>query len=324
MKVTESESYKIQVLRGLAIIAVVFIHNTPSGTAQIWCRPFLNFSVGLFLFLSGMLSNMEKWNPKKRIIKIIIPYIIWTLIYVILKNIKTPLVIPIKFVEQLLTGRAAAVMYYVFVYCEFTLLIPLIDKLARSKYKYLGFVISPVEIIIMRLVPLIKGYQLSEYINIILSISCLMWFTYYYLGYLLGNKLIKLNISALELKLMWGGGCIILQIIEGYLYLSMGETNCGTQGKLSSVFTGVIFALMAFQFIISKKNCSVKVLYFIGNCSFGIFFSHLAVMSALQHIPCYSEYIIYPFNAVLTIIVTVSCIFIGKNILGKYSKYLAL
>lgn len=44
---TDNKSYRIQVLRGLAIIAVVLIHNTPSGLAQVWCRPFINFSVGL-------------------------------------------------------------------------------------------------------------------------------------------------------------------------------------------------------------------------------------------------------------------------------------
>ena len=32
-EISESKSYRIQVLRGLAIIAVVFIHNTPVGMA---------------------------------------------------------------------------------------------------------------------------------------------------------------------------------------------------------------------------------------------------------------------------------------------------
>lgn len=64
-KISESKSYKIQVLRGLAVTAVVFIHNTPGGIAQVWCRPFINFSVGMFLFLSGMLSCAENRNPRK-------------------------------------------------------------------------------------------------------------------------------------------------------------------------------------------------------------------------------------------------------------------
>lgn len=54
MDIQKIKSYKIQLLRGTAIIAVVFIHNTPSGIWSVICRSFLNFSVGMFLFLSGM------------------------------------------------------------------------------------------------------------------------------------------------------------------------------------------------------------------------------------------------------------------------------
>ena len=68
MKLTAKQSNNVQILRGLAILAVVFIHNTPSGIAQVYFRPFLNFSVGLFLFFSGMLSNVNNWNHRKRIL----------------------------------------------------------------------------------------------------------------------------------------------------------------------------------------------------------------------------------------------------------------
>ena len=32
------------------------------------------FVVGLFLFISGYLSNSEEWNYRERLIKVIIPY----------------------------------------------------------------------------------------------------------------------------------------------------------------------------------------------------------------------------------------------------------
>ena len=48
--INDKQSYKIQMLRGIAIISVVFIHNTPPGILSAICRPFLNFAVGLFLF----------------------------------------------------------------------------------------------------------------------------------------------------------------------------------------------------------------------------------------------------------------------------------
>lgn len=322
--VHKKQSAKIQVLRGLAIIAVVFIHNTPNGLTQIWGRPFMNFSVGLFLFLSGLLSCAEHWNPVKRITKIAIPYFIWTLVYVIIANITSPAHIPVAYIKALVLANSAAVMYYVFVYCQFTLLIPLIDRLARSKVFYLGFIIAPIEIIVVRYVPLYTGFTLNKYISCIKSVSCLGWFTYFYIGYLIGNKLLRINTSTIKLALIWAFS-ILLQIGEGYLQFSVGELNCGTQLKLTSILSGTLFALLAYKYIMSDKSpCKVKSLRILGDNSFGIYFSHLAVMAVLSHLPYYSQYIIFPFNAIITIFITLLCVIIGKKILGKYAKYLAL
>lgn len=323
-KLTSEQSTKIQILRGLAIIAVVFIHNTPVGLTQIWCRPFMNFSVGLFLFLSGLLSDAEHWNPVKRIIKMAIPYFIWTLVYVAIANITSPSNIPIAYIKALITANSAAVMYYIFVYCQFTLLIPLIDKLARSKVFLLGFLIAPIEIIIMRYFPLYTGFTLNKYISYIKNVSCLGWFTYFYIGYLIGNRLLKVNISTIKLTLIWTVS-IALQIGEGYLQFSAGELNCGTQLKLTSILSGTLFSLLAYKYIMTDKcPYKFKTLKILGDNSFGIYFSHLAVMTVLSHLPYYPQYIVFPFNAVIAVFITLMCVEIGKKILGKYAKYLAL
>lgn len=321
---TKEQSEKIQVLRGLAIIAVVFIHSTPNGLTQVWGRPFMNFSVGLFLFLSGLLSCAEHWNPVKRIIKVAIPYLIWTLIYVIFANINSPAHIPAAYIKSLFFANSAAVMYYVFVYCQFTLLIPLIDKLAHSKVFYLGFIIAPIEIIIVRYIPLYMGFTLSKYILYMKRVSCLGWFTYFYIGYLIGNKRLRIKNSTVELVLIWMFS-ILLQIGEGYLQFSFGELNCGTQLKLTSILSGTLFALLAYKYIISDIFPDrVRFLRVLGDNSFGIYFSHLAVMTVFVHIPYYSQYVVFPFNAIVTIVITLLCVKIGKKILGKYAKYLAL
>lgn len=313
----------IQMLRGLAIIAVVLIHNTPSGLAQVFCRPFINFSVGLFLFLSGMLSDAEKWRPWKRIKKVIIPYILWTFIYVLMGNIESPLSIPLVFVKNLLTGRSAAVMYYIFVYCQFTLLIPFIDKLGRSKFKYFGFLISPMEIIIMRLIPLVASIEFNAYIEIGMSISCLGWFTYFYIGYLLGNKIITIKISTSKLIYLLIIS-IIIQIAEGYWYFMMGESNCGTQLKISSIITSLVFVIISYRCIDSEKIRTCSVLKMIGDNSFGIYISHISIMMVMYKIPCFSKIFVFPFNAIAVIGIDLVCIVIGKKVLGKYSKYFAL
>lgn len=323
MKLTKEESYKIQILRGLAIIAVVLIHNTPIGLTQVICRPFLNFSVGLFLFLSGYLSNVKKWNVKKRLTKVLIPYTIWTFIYTILHNMSSPKLIPLSFITGFVMANSAAVMYYIFVYCEFTILIPLIDKLGKSKYKYLGFVIAPIEIIVMRLMPIVFGYQLNTYLNLIKGISCLGWFTYYYLGYLIGNGYINIRQSTKKLIGLLIAS-ILLEFVEGYWYLTKGIVDCGTQLKLTSILTGSIFVLLAYKYLKSENNIKSNVLHLLGDNSFGIYFSHRAIMLVLGYIGIYNEWVCYPFNAIIVIVLNLLCISIGKKILGRYSKYLAL
>lgn len=321
--INDKQKNHIQLLRGIAIIAVVLIHNTPGGLAQVVIRPFLNFSVGLFLFLSGLLSNARKWKPFKRIKKVVIPYVIWTFIYCFLNDYNNLSIIPISFLKNLITGRSAAMMYYIFVYCQFTLLIPLIDKLAKSKVKYLGFIIAPFEIIFVRTIPLMTNwYEINGYIEIIRSISCLGWFTYFYIGYLIGNNYIAIKNSVK----IWSGLLsvgILLQIAEGYWQYSKGIVNCGTQLKLSAIFTGVCFVILAYYFINSKKEYNIKILKVLGDNSFGIYFSHIAVMAVLSLIPFY-RIVIYPINAIIVIVVNMVFVYIGKKILKRYSKYLAL
>ena len=322
MKLTKEESYKVQIIRGLAIIAVVCIHNTPSGMAQVLWRPFLNFAVAIFLFISGMLSNAQKWSPAHRIKKIIIPYIIWTTIYTILFCHDSFLKMSAQYAKNLVTGRAAAIMYYVFVYCEFTLLIPLMDRLARSKYKYLGFVFAPLEIAFVRIVPMLIGYQMNQHVNIIVQLSCLGWFSYFYLGYLIGNSYLHIEFSTQKLIFGLGGG-ITLQILEGMWYLSLEEANCGTQLKLSVLLTNIFVLLLAYRFIKSDKAIHAKFLYLLGNCSFGVYFLHLAVMWILDHIPNYAQ-VVYPLNAAIVVVTSLFLVIAGKKVFGKYARYLAL
>lgn len=321
-KLASVQSYKVQLVRGLSIIAVVAIHNTPGGVFQVWCRPFLNFAVGTFLFLSGMLSSVDRWNPKKRTTKVVIPYAIWTLVYSLLNNIHAISKLPLEYMKNLITGNSAAIMYYVFVYCELTLLLPLIDKLARSKYRFVGFLISPLEIVIMRLLPLVVHVTLNPYVLIIRSISCVGWFIYYYLGYLIGNDLIKIEIHKKVLWAFWSVS-IILQILEGYGYLSLHESNCGTQLKLTAILTGIIFNLILYRFISSDCLLQMNYLYALGNYSFGIYFSHMAIMTVLNHIPYYSKFVKFPVNVLVTLLISCLCVWIGKRILGKKSKYIA-
>ena len=50
----------LQAVRGAAICAVVLIHCLPQRDASVAVRPFLNWGVAAFIFLSGYLTSEEK------------------------------------------------------------------------------------------------------------------------------------------------------------------------------------------------------------------------------------------------------------------------
>ena len=75
-----SKNQKIQLLRGIAICAVVIIHSYPYNLFGVYLRVFVNFAVSLFFFLSGYLTKLDNENWMqfwgKRIVRVTIPYLI--------------------------------------------------------------------------------------------------------------------------------------------------------------------------------------------------------------------------------------------------------
>ena len=107
-KLGGAKNQRVQVLRGVAILAVVVIHSSMAPIAQLFVRPFVNFAVALFIFLSGYLTKTEIANVKafasKRIMKVLVPYVLWTVIYAVPSGFD-------GFLNNLLTGRSCAAFY---------------------------------------------------------------------------------------------------------------------------------------------------------------------------------------------------------------------
>lgn len=316
------KSDRIQILRGLSIIAVVLGHCAPSGLPQVVIRPFLNFSVGLFLFLSGMLSSAERWNPAKRIKKVIIPYLFWTLVYILLNHKAGLRELPIAYLKSLLYADSSYHMYFILVYCELTLIIPLLDKLAKSKFKYIVLLISPIEIILFRTLPFILNYQFPISIQRIIDISFVAWFDFFYFGYLLGNEHIKITQKRNTLIAFWIVS-VVLQMGEGYLQYSLGNMNCGTQMKLSALLTSIIACILAYLFINSKEHFRFPILAKIGEYSFGIYFAHIALLTEFNKVSIYKNACVFPMNALAIITANVLLIWLIRKLLGGKSRFIA-
>ncbi len=309
---------KIQILRTMAIFAVVMIHSNADGIFAVINRPFLNFAVAMFTFLSGFLTKTKIDNIfgfyKKRIAKVLIPYIIWTIFYsVITGNI-------INVIKNLFTAKACIPFYYILIYIQLVLLTPFVSKLLHSKYRYLGWFVSPLYIFIVRYVCVFShidlGFPFPESL-------CLAWFTYYYLGMALGNNKIDFRWS-IKSTLFLYIGVIIISEIEGLLWYSIMHNFdlATTQIRLTSVATSVVACLLAYLFIKNEKaNINVpwleNLLVAIGNSSFGIFFSHIAILIALKRLPMMSVVYHFPLLTIVVFLLSFAFSYTGKRILGK-------
>lgn len=316
VKVTRNNM--IQIFRAFAIIAVVMIHTTPGGEWQVFCRPFINFSVATFLFLSGYLTKIENDNwyafCKKRIVRVIIPYVVWTILYTLPSILMGGSLLLLA--KNLITAKAAATMYYIFVYIQFVLLTPWLGRLAKSKYRHLGWLIAPISTLIFKYYGLLTGTGYNAYVSLFWSDACLGWFTYYYLGLLLGNRIVKCDCSLKNLIVLYLVS-IVLQMAEGYGWLLLGEANCGTQIKMTSFLTSSLFLLIVYK-ILNMPSIDVKSKFLrsLGDYSFGVYLCHIMVMRVLAKVPYYS-YLPYPITSAVVVLISLGCCYIGYKIFGK-------
>ena len=328
MDIKQNKRDKIQLLRAFAIIAVVFIHTCLDDVVGVGIRNFINYAVALFIFISGYLFNVPVTNIiefyKKKFIRVLVPYIIWTIIYSVIyylcsKN-NEPLFLAT--VKNIITAKASPPFYFILVYMQLVLIHPFIYKLVNSKYWFSGFLISPISIILLLYVPSIYyNYPLLKYY----SYPFTMWFIFYYLA--VCAKTMPNLLTVKKLTKGWQCGLIILmilQIIESYAWYSHGMPRVAVnQLKLTSVMYNCMLLTLCFYFI-ENNNIKLqdafynKCLIVVGDFSFGIFFLHMLIKDALHFfkiIPVYS--IPFPLYSIVITVVTFIAVIIISKVFGK-------
>ncbi len=220
-------------------------------------------------------------------------------------------------------------MYYVFVYIQFVLLTPILIRLAKSEYRFIGWIIAPVSILIFKYAGLFFDVEYHRYISLFWSDACLGWFTFYYLGLLLGDQIITIRRRSVKSLCVYYGASLISQMLEGYLFLLHGDSNCGTQLKLSSLLSSTIFLMIIHTVLQNggfRNRCSslYDFFIFIGDYSFGIYLCHMAVILVLSQLPLI-DVIPFPINSFMVVLLSLICCSVGRRICGpKISGWLGL
>lgn len=304
----------LQAIRGLAIACVVCIHCLPQCAASVVLRPFLNWAVAGFLFLSGLLTSESKilkgGGLAKRLHKVLIPYLIWSGIYLVVTQRLTAGGI----VKGVLFGTSSAQMYYLLVYAQLVVLTPLLYRVLRS-HRLLVYCVTPV-FLLVREIAAIVGVALPQ-----VQVLFPAWLLFYVLGLDWG----KVGRAATRRCSLLPGllvACLFLQLVSGFAWLARGDYNMATtQLKLSSMATSaVLVVLIGLTGHRLRQLFARSHLVKLGDLSFGIYLCHILVLSVVTKvlgfvaIPALMATVV---NLAVTLVVSACVVAVGATLLPR-------
>lgn len=204
------------------------------------------------------------------------------------------------------------------------MLTPIFGKLAKSKYSYLVWFITPVYLVFYKYIPLLTDVSLGGHAEIICWILSFGWVTFYYLGLLLGNRIIVKKYSMIFLALFFVIS-IVLQMGEGYWWLLLGNGNPGSTLKFSSILTAIFFSLLVYAILEQGgfKKCN-RFLVLLGDYSFGLYLCHVLVKRLLQMTSFYDS---LPYLANTALVLSISlgfCYSCHKMLGSKASRWIGI
>ena len=316
-------------LRVLATLAVIVIHVAANAVSSpnifgstIWWSAnitdgLLRFCVPIFVMLSGALLLPKEYTLSvfinKRLVRIVLPFLFWTAVYLL-----SFLLIKIKQGEHLSfseTGSWAYTLFksgvsyhlwYVYMIIGLYLFVPIIGKWVRSA--------SENEILFFLgiwLFTILLNYPFLSFLKINIELKYFSGYLgYLVLGYYLSTKIFSLSVSikSIALLLILFGGAVT--IVGNYFF--MLEHTKYELNPYYSYLGFSIFLLSTGVFLLFKNTCFTSKIFSnirntISTYSYGIYLSHVLVLSALSRYAGIHWMFINPY---VGIIVTSTCCFI--------------
>lgn len=315
-----------QIIRAICILAVILIHTLYFTNISIYnynniiIRRIINFAVGTFIFLAGYFVHVENKKEfyKKKIKRILIPLLVWDIIYTIIYNFVEYNGIK-SLILDILFSRKAVHLYYLYALLQLFILTPylqyFLNRNKNSRIRDVIIFISPICNLIYCLIVLyLKDFKFLT----LYKYTFIPWISFFTFGMMQRNdNNIKSKIEKFSAVLL------ILNIIEGILIFYLyGNYEISTT---QLTFINSIYTLVFCILVIKHKDGIInsKILTKIGNMSYGIYFSHLLFLAIIRKIVGYLnlEYIIDVLVVyVLTILVTIC----GNYIYYRYKEKINL
>ncbi|KNY24841.1 acyltransferase [Pseudobacteroides cellulosolvens] len=259
-------------LRGIAILCVIAIHVISSGNINgyygLTVRQLIAFAVPVFVFISGYWmgkKEIETTNQyfefiKKRLSKILVPYIIWSIIAIAFKMLMGESFNLVDIIKIFVFAEGMGPFYFIIVIMQLYILLPLLKKMSL----WLALTINLMSISVLY----IMHYNGYEFQSIRYALPCTMWIFFFVLG-IWFNKKNSFNNAFVCIFLI---ATFALSMIESLVLKYFAFSTI----KLSS-FLYSIAIIIAF-FTLKDRFRSKTILTSIGEFSFGIYFTHMFVL----------------------------------------------
>jgi surface polysaccharide O-acyltransferase-like enzyme len=337
----------INILRAFAILGVVAIHVTMNFTrfnelswlpvALASADVYAHFAVPLFLLISGFVLSLKyvgEYNValfyKKRISRLLAPYLIWSVIYLSLDYSAHEGISDIIF--KLLTGGAYYHLWFFFLIFQLYLIFPFVRKFMKNK----GFFIVIAALLIQASFRYFKVLEIeNETLSVLLGISFLSNIVYFCLGIWLADNSEKAAkiVAKIEKRLntLLFVTTMFLSILFGISWL--GQHNNFFEVKniylfaefliLPIVFTGIFINLNSLTVNITGER-TLNVLNILSGYSFGIYLSHALFLRIVARLLkfvsiTWENPVFYPASFAFAVILSVLfCYMIKKTKISSY------
>jgi peptidoglycan/LPS O-acetylase OafA/YrhL len=291
-----SRNHSIDLLKLLSVFGVVVIHLSPTTLDGEWLASFfLSFVVpffyliSLYFFVLKLSSVSSVGFANLRLGRLLIPYLVWSCIYVLMRWIKFSLAsrpFDLDIPSAFLFGGAAVHLYFIPMLLWYQALSLVLFSVARPLNS--------------KVVPLI--------------IACVVFF-YGYLGQLNDRFLL---LDALAQGLLYvGSACFLLFlgatdkgrrlraaiglfVIPFLLLVSFHFASIKSLGIFAGPIAGLLFSAFVLSFDLAIKN---RMILYAMTCSYGIYLAHFAFLEVFEYAVETLGFSVAPYSAIDKIVV---------------------
>jgi len=290
------------VLNILACLAVIFLHcngivhtytNERYWATSLIFEVIFYWAVPVFIMLSGanLLKYREKYSTleffKKRVVKIIIPWLFWSIVVYIYKNRSFEF---ISFIQSFLNCKIESIYWFfpliLYLYCLIPIFSILVQK-KETKNILIGIVIF-IFIFQSLLVPLSTIFKFSYPTVFLFFNSQTPYIIFLILGYLLHTTEISKKYRIIIYLLAIGS------LLLRYTYTYFMSTSNGVLNRDLFSYTGfysvflatavfLLFKKLPLNKIFLKLHISPKLITKISSYSFGVYLIHMLLKTILTN-----------------------------------------